>query len=124
MMDHAGRAGEPRLTSALVPPGTPGSSPEPPEVGSHEPQAMAGYLTLEVDISELHAYGMEPRASMPPTERAGEHGQETDAETFDWTDGVPEDMRLGLPERLPGETMAFPGYLTIEMDETSGESLT
>ena len=69
-----------------------------------EPPTLPGYLTLELDVSDLQAF-------MPETDAASTQP----AWEMDGGQG-PEVLSLDLPEFLEPEESTLPGYLTLEID--------
>jgi hypothetical protein len=69
-----------------------------------EPPMPPGYLTLELDVSDLPAF-------MPDADAAA---TQPDWETYGCHD--PEVVSLDVPELLEPEESTLPGYLTLEID--------
>src|SRR5262249_23029635 len=80
-----------------------GKAEELSERENSEPP-LSGYLTLELDVSDLQAF-------MPETDAASTRP----AWEMDGGQG-PEVLRLDLPEFLEPEESTLPGYLTLEID--------
>lgn len=77
--------------------------PDPDEVDN---QAMPGYLTLEIDVSDLGAVVADAGTEVPPT----------DGSLPEFTAPGLEAADLQLLEALELEELSFPGYLTLEVD--------
>src|SRR5258706_3661 len=83
------------------------------DLDGEDNQMPAGYLTLEIDVSELQTYIAAPDTAASQTDGEGRGPHEADVEAFDWPESLPEDMRLEAAELLEPEEAEFPGYLTI-----------
>jgi hypothetical protein len=69
-----------------------------------EPPTPSGYLTLELDVSDVQAF-------MPEADAAA---TQLDWEMYGCHD--PEVVSLDMPELLEPEESTLPGYLTLEID--------
>ena len=116
-MDHLRRNDEPQPTPAVAPPAASRADEEGRGLDSAEPQALAGYLTIELDVSDLPAYIRDAGTPANPMERGANDLQEPGGEPVDWTDSVPEHMRLDALPGVESEASEGSGYLTIELED-------
>jgi hypothetical protein len=103
-MAHLRRGEGHENTPHSLPPVPEASVEELSERENPEPPAFSGYLTLELDVSDLPAF-------IPETDAASTQP--------DWEmDGCqdPEVLSLDLPAFLESEESTLPGYLTLEID--------
>jgi len=88
----------------IEPPVPEASVEEGSERENSEPPTPPGYLTLELDVSDL-------QACMPETDAAA---IQPDWEMDGWQE--PEVLSPDLPAFLAPEEAAIPGYLTLDID--------
>ena len=74
-------------------------------------RTMPGYLTLEMDVSDLRALAADSGAAAPPTDERPPQYPEPALEASD----------LELLEALAPEDLSLSGYLTLEVDFESLE---
>ena len=79
---------------------------ELPDLDDLDTQAMPGYLTLEMDISDLRALAAD----------ANSPSSHTDERIQEYQEPVIEASDLEMLEALEPEELSLPGYLTLEVD--------
>jgi len=79
---------------------------ELPDLDEIDTQPMPGYLTLEMDVSDLHALAADAVSASSHTDDVIPEYQEPVIEASD----------LEILEALEPEELSLPGYLTLEVD--------
>jgi len=95
-------------------------SEELPDLEEPETPAMPGYLTLEMDVSELQAFAADVDPATCQPDQSMREYQEPAVEELDLDMlelFTPEEgLDLDMPALLAPEELSSPGYLTLEID--------